>query len=518
MKILLPFLTCALLTPLHAAVSLAPLFTDGAVLQREKPVPVWGTADAGEKISVAFADQKLSTTADSKGLWRVNLAALPASATPRELVVKGTNTLTVRDIVVGEVWLASGQSNMEWLLAYCTDAKKDIAAANFPLVRQFKVAKQPSLTPLATVDGAWAPALPATAGQFSGVAYYFAVDLHRRLNVPVGILNSSWGGTGIEPWISPDAHRAAPDLAKTFAKQETGKHPTPEEVTSFNAIRTAWRKSRDDAKAAKQPFTEPEPNAPAGFPSYRTAAALHNGMIHPLVPYALRGAIWYQGESSTSISAVYQGRMAALISGWRKAFDQGDFPFYWVQLPNLDVGGLNATNWSWAEMREAQAKALSVPNTGLAVTIDVGENKGLHPKNKKPVGERLALLALARTYGIKDVVDSGPVFAAAKRDGDAYRITYAPATSALKAADAGLAGFELAGSDQVFQPAEARIDGAMVVVTCAGIKNPAAVRYAYRNAPVAGLYNAAGLPAAPFRTDTWPAPKQAKPAPAVPES
>ncbi|MEO5715549.1 MAG: sialate O-acetylesterase, partial [Luteolibacter sp.] len=417
MKFVLPFLACALVTPLSAAVSLAPLFADGAVLQREKPVPVWGTADAGEKIFVSFAGQTLSTTADAKGLWRVNLAALPASATPRELIVKGTNTLTVRDVVVGEVWLASGQSNMEWLLAYCTDAKKDIAAANFPLVRQFKVAKQPALTPLATVEGAWAPALPATAGQFSGVAYYFALDLHRRLNVPVGILNSSWGGTGIEPWISPDAHRAAPDLAKQFAKQEAGKHPTPEEVVAFDTVRNTWRKSRDDAKTAKQPFTEPEPKAPAGFPSYRTLAALHNGMIHPLEPYALRGAIWYQGESSTSIAAVYPGRMTTLISGWRKAFDQGDFPFYWVQLPNLDVGGLNATNWLWAEMREAQAKALAVPNTGMAVTLDVGDNKALHPKNKRPVGARLALLALARTYGIKDVVDSGPVFKSAAREG-----------------------------------------------------------------------------------------------------
>ena len=518
MKILLPFLACALFTPLFATVSLAPLFADGAVLQRDKPVPVWGTADTGEKISVAFAGQTLSTTADSHGLWRVNLAALPASATSRDLIVTASNTLTVHDVVVGEVWLASGQSNMEWLLAYCTDAKKDIAAASFPLVRQFKVAKQPSHTPLATVDGAWAPALPASAGQVSGVAYYFAVALHRRLNVPVGILNSSWGGTGIEPWISPDAHRTAPELAKSFAKQEAGKHPSPEEIVAFNSIRTAWRKARDDAKAAKQPFTQPEPQPPAGFPSYRTLAALHNGMIHPLVTYALRGAIWYQGESSTSIAAVYPGRMAALISGWRKAFGQGDFPFYWVQLPNLDVGGLNATNWSWAEMREAQAKALSVPNTGLAVTLDVAENKGLHPKNKKPVGERLALLALARTYAMKDVVDSGPVFKSAAREGSTWRVTYAASASPLQASPAGLGGFELAGSDQIFQPAEARIDGTTVVVTCAGIKNPAAVRYAYRNAPVSGLYNAAGLPAAPFRTDTWPAPKQDKPVPAIPES
>ncbi|WP_415663404.1 sialate O-acetylesterase, partial [Rariglobus hedericola] len=503
MKVAFPFLACALLlAPLHAAVSLAPLFADGAVLQREKPVPVWGTASAGEKISVNFAGQTLTTTADSKGYWRVNLAALPASSSPRDLIVNATNTVTVRDIVVGEVWLASGQSNMEWPLAYCIDAKKEIAAANFPFVRQFKVTKTPAFTPQSTVSGSWAPALPATAGQFSGVAYYFALELHRRLNVPVGILNSSWGGTGIDPWIAPDAYRTTPELAAAFANFEKGPRATAEEKTAYEALRTTWEKARDDAKAAKQPFSEPAPKAPAGLPSYRTLTALNSGMIAPLAPYALRGAIWYQGESNTSQASGYAVRLAALVVGWRTQFAQPELPVYWVQLPNFDHGNRNSDTWHWAELREAQTKALSTPHTGQAITIDVGEAKGLHPKNKKPVGERLALLALARTYIIKDVIDSGPVFASAKREGAAYRVSYQPSPSALKAAPAGLTGFELAGADQVFQPAEARIDGATVIVSSAQVANPVAVRYAYRNAPVAGLLNAAGLPAAPFRTDT----------------
>jgi sialate O-acetylesterase len=499
-----------LAAPLQASVALAPLFVDGAVIQRDKPVPVWGTADAGEKISVVFAGQNHATTADAGGRWRVNLAALPASSTPREIVIKASNIITVRDVLVGEVWLASGQSNMEWPLAYSTDAKKEIAAANFPLVRQFKVAKQPGFTPLATVAGTWTPALPDTAGQFSGVAYYFALDLHRKLKVPVGILNSSWGGTGIDTWISPDACRTAPSLASAFQKFETGPRATAEEKAAFQESQAAWEKARDDAKAAKQPFSQPAPKAPPGLPSSRTLTALYNGMIHPLVPYALRGAIWYQGESSTSIAAAYPGRMEALVGGWRQAFDQGDFPFYWVQLPNLDIGGQNQTNWLWAEMREAQAKSLSIPNTAQAVTLDVGDNKGLHPKNKKPVGERLALLALARTYSMKDVVDSGPAFKSATLEGSAYRITYQPSPSALTPSPAGLTGFELAGRDQVFHPAEAVIDGSTVVVTSLLVKDPVALRYAYRNAPAVGLFNADGLPAAPFRTDSWPAPKETK--------
>ena len=494
----------------HANVTLAPLFRDSAVLQRDKPVPVWGNADAGESITVSFAGQSTSATAGTDGRWAVTLKPLTASAEPRDLTVSGRNKLVVHDVVVGEVWLASGQSNMVWPLAYAADAKTDVAAAKFPLFRQFKVAQQPSFDPLATVDGAWAPALPATAGQFTAVGYYFGLSLHQRLNIPVGIINSSWGGTGVEAWIAPDAYRANPAIGKTFAQQEKAVRAKPEEKAAYIAALAAWEKARADAKTAKQAFSTPGPKAPAGLPGPRTAAGLYNGMINPLVPYALRGAIWYQGESNAGHAAQYPPCFAALITGWRTQFGQGDFPFYWVQLPNLDVGNQNKTNWSWAQLREAQTQTLSLPNTAQAITIDVGEEKGLHPKNKKPVGERLALLALARTYAVKHVIDSGPVFKSAKREGAAYRITYEPvagasepSSGALKAAPAGLTGFELASADKVFHPAEAKIDGATVVVTCPEVAEPAAVRYAFTNAPVAGLFNTEGLPAAPFRTDTW---------------
>jgi sialate O-acetylesterase len=510
MKHPLYLLAFALLSPLRADVTLAPLFADGAVLQRDKPVAVWGRADSGEKITVTFAGRSASATADTSGRWSVTLKPLPASAESRDLVVKGRNTVTLHDVVVGEVWLASGQSNMEWPLAYCANAKAEIAAAKAPLFRQFKVERQPAFDPLATASGQWTPALPETAGQFTGVGYYFGLALHQRLNVPVGLINSSWGGTGIGAWISPAAYKANPELASTYAKTEKGPRPSAEAVAARDAEIAAWEKARDEAKAAGQPFKTPAPKIPAGFAGPRTPAGLYNGMIHPLLPYALRGVIWYQGESNTAHASQYATSFASLITGWRAAFAQGDLPFYWVQLPNFDHGNRNADNWGWAELREAQTKTLALPATGQAVTIDVGEPKGLHPKNKKPVGERLALLALARTYLVEHIIDSGPVFASAQREGAAYRIAYQPSASALQAGPAGLTGFELAGADQLFHEASARIDGMTVVVTSPEVANPVAVRYAYRNAPSAGLFNADGLPAAPFRTDTWPAPKPAK--------
>ncbi len=499
----LPFLACLLFSPLPAAVTLAPVFSDGAVLQREKPVPIWGSADPGERVSVSFAGQTLATTAGPDGRWRIDLAPLSASATGRDLVVQGADTHTIRDVVVGEVWLASGQSNMRWPLAYSTDAKAEIRAADFPLLRQFKVGEQSARDPSPRAEGAWIKAVPETAGRFSGVAYYFGLSLHQELGVPVGILNSAVGGTAIAAWIAPDAYRATPELAPAYAKFDQTPRPTPEELAAYRTLRTEWEKARTDAKAARTPFKTPAPKAPRGIAGNRTPGGLYNGMIAPLVPGALRGVIWYQGEADASHAGRYPVRFAALISGWREQFAQGDLPFYWVQLPNFDHAGKNDTSWHWAELREAQTQTLAVANTGQAVTIDVGEAKNLHPKNKKPVGQRLARLALARTYGHADVIDTGPVFKTATREGDAYRVTFEPSPSPLQSAEAGLTGFELAGEDKVFHPAEARIEGSAVIVRSASVASPAALRYAYRNAPDAGLFNQAGLPAVPFRTDTW---------------
>ena len=429
----------------------------------------------------------------------------PASAEPRDLVVSGSGTLTVRDVLVGEVWLASGQSNMAMSVNHSARSKEEVAAAKFPLVRHFNVSRKASVTPLGTAGGKWLPATSAHVAGFSAVAYHFSVAVHDRLNIPVGILHASWGGSAIDAWTDEDTLRASPGRARRLANTRKQLEGYPAAKARHEEVLAAWKTERDAAKAAGIPFKKSEPEPPVGPNNHTTMAGPYNGMIHPLVPYALRGVIWYQGEGNVRSASGYSSALADLVTGWRRVFSQGAFPFYWVQLPNFDIGGQNDRNWQWAELREAQTKALAVPNTAQAVTIDVGDAHQLHPANKKPVGRRLALLALARTYGAKDVIDSGPVFKSALREGAAYRVSFEPSVSPLKASGAGLPGFELAGEDRVFKPADARIDGATVVVSSAAVPAPAAVRYSYRNAPVAGLFNVEGLPASPFRTDDWPA-------------
>ena len=485
----------------NADVTLAPLFCDGAVLQQEKTVPVWGTAAAGESVTVTFADQSATATAEPDGTWMVRLKPLIASSEPRDLTIVAGNKLVVHDVIVGEVWLVSGQSHMAYPLSGIPNIKAEILATNFPLLRQFKVAMQSSFTPLPTVNGTWEPAMPNSVGQFTAVGYYFALYLHQKLSVPVGIINSTLSATGIETWIPPDSYRANPSISKYFFQQEKLPHATPAEITAYYNDFSAWEKARIEAKASKQLFAGPAPKPPANPPGPRTIAGLYNGMIAPLVPYALRGAIWYQGEANAGQAALYPPRLAALITGWRKQFGQGDFPFYWVQLPKLDVGGATQTNC--AQLREAQTKILSLPNTAQAVTLDVAEEKIAPPRTKKTIGERLALLALARTYGDNGVLDSGPVILTAKLIDSVYTLTFEPSRSALTAGSAGITGFELAGADQVFHPAEAKIEGDTLLVASSDVTAPVALRYAYRNSPETGLFNAEGLPAAPFRTDTW---------------
>jgi len=497
-----PLLCLALLSlgaAAHANVVLAPLFTDNAVLQRDKPVPVWGTADAGEAVSVAFAGQTVATTADAAGKWSVQLAALPANAKPADLVVKGKNTVTRTNVVVGEVWLASGQSNMEWALKSSYDAALDIAgsAAN-PLIRHIKIAKKVSDTPLTTASGAWQVASPATSAEFTAVGYYFALDVYRILNVPVGIINSSWGGTRVEAWMDPATLKANPAFESVASEWVKTLAAYPEAKAKQVTALAAWKAEADAAKAAGQPFTKRAPAEPWGAGHQATPSGLNNGMISPLVPYALRGAIWYQGESNASKAAQYNALFSAMITGWRTQFGQGDFPFYWVQLANYQ----SPTDTTWAFLREAQSQTLSLPNTGQAVTVDIGNVTDIHPRNKKDVGRRLARLALARTYGQK-IVDSGPVFTKAERAGAGFRVSFTEINGGLIAPLNALVGFELAGEDKVFKPATAKIEKDTVLVTSAEVPAPVAVRYAWRNAPLAGLFNFEGLPAVPFRSDTW---------------
>lgn len=449
---------------MFAAIVLAPLFADHAVLQQGKAVPVWGTADAGEHVVVSFGGQSVGAKASAKGDWIVYLDSLAADATGRQLVAEGKpgDRVTIQDVLVGEVWIASGQSNMEFVVSdphgkvyHVDNEAAEVAAANYPLIRHFKVAHHAAAYPVETAQGDWALCSPATVPEFSAVAYFFARALFAKLQVPIGIVNCSWGGTPVEAWMSPMALKAAP---------LPHAHPSP------GHPRESWM-----------------------------LAGLYNGMVNPVAPYALRGAIWYQGESNADLAGDYGPLFESLITAWRAHFGQGDFPFYWVQLANYQMPH-DASDMSYAELRWQQEQALKLPNTGEAVTIDLGDPKNIHPRNKQEVGRRLALLARSRTYDIPGD-DSGPVFERAERDGNSLRVYFGNAQNGLIAANKPLQSFEVAGADGRYWPAQAGIVGTTVIVRAPQVARPVTVRYAWRDAPDANLYNGAGLPAAPFRSE-----------------
>jgi sialate O-acetylesterase len=494
-------LALVLCSVLRADVALAPLFRDGAVLQRDKPVPVWGRADAGERVSVTFAGQTIGTTAGPDGRWMVMLEALDASATPAELVATGKNTVTVRDVLVGEVWLLSGQSNMEWSVARSMNAQAEIAAGRHPSIRHFKVARKVSTESVAEAGGEWQSASPETVGAFSAVGYYFARDLQRRIDVPVGLVNASWGGTPVEAWMSPLALASDPAFAVVNERWDATLASYPERKTAHDEAVAKWEAERDAARAANRPFNRNRPANPAGPGSPHTPTGLFNGMVNPVVPYALRGALWYQGESNAGRHAEYHKLFAAMITHWRRHFGQGDFPFFWVQLANFTVRN-DTTGQTWAFLREAQTETLALPNTGQAVIIDIGDSNDIHPTNKQEVGRRLSLLARHQVYHQPGDF-SGPVFERAQREGASLRVHFTFADNGLTAGGKPLQSFEIAGPDRKFYPAKAVIERNTVVVSAPEVSEPIALRYAWSNDPGANLFNGAGLPAAPFRTDAW---------------
>lgn len=494
--------------PLSAAVVPAMLFSDNAVLQRDKPVPVWGTADAGEKVSVAFAGRTAKATADASGRWRVDLPAMPANAKPADLVITGGNTVTCTNVVVGDVWLASGQSNMEWPVKDTSDAALDVpGSARFPLIRHVRVDFRVSETPLPTASGAWKVAGPEATGDFTAVGYYFALGIHEVLGVPVGILHSSRGGSLIQAWMDPATLASGPDFAHYAVNRAKAAAEYPQKKANLDADVARWEAEKAAAQAAKKPFTAQRPSEGwaglSGGPNDQTMpSGLFNGMIHPLLPCALRGIIWYQGEGHVGNHGGYAKNFPPLITGWRSQFGQGDLPFYWVQLAAYeDPAGTRV-----AFLREAQGKALALPHTGQAIATDVGDSLNIHPQRKMPVGRRLARVALAGTYG-QSIIAHGPTVKAATREGPGFRITYTTSGSRhrLHTVASTVQGFELAGQDRVFKPARAVIDKdqATILVTSAEVPDPLAVRYAWRDFPDVSLYNREGLPAVPFRSDDW---------------
>lgn len=624
----------------NAQVILPRIFGDHMVLQQEAPIPVWGWAAKGERVQVILNGQTASTRADNSGRWKVILPPMKAGG-PYEMTIRGRQTLILHDVLIGEVWVCSGQSNMEMPLSQVRDAANEIASAKYPQIRLFTVPKKISVTPCNDLEqGNWNLCTPETARNFSAVGYFFGRHLHKEFNVPVGLINSSWGGTIAETWMSREAAMADPDLSEWIKRigdmdiekagreaemkitawyadldrQDKGMNEKwfapglndqswkemelpqlweasylpdfdgvvwfrkafilnddeiagdaslelgPIDDSDFTYINgilvgsmtnqySAARKYKVPAgilKAGKnvlavrvidtgggggmwgekeQMFLQlptgkkialdrtwkfapsfegrPPQNSFSGPNSFPTL--LFNGMIHPIIPYSIKGVIWYQGESNAERAEQYRRIFPALIADWRNKWNQGNFPFLYVQLANFMAPDKEPSESAWAELREAQTMTLSVPNTGMACIIDIGEANDIHPKNKQDVGKRLALAALKVAYN-KDIVYTGPLYQSFRIEGDKIRISFTGIGSGLVAHDryGYVKGFAIAGEDGKFVWARAYIDGKDVVVCSPLVTKPAAVRYAWGNNPDdANLYNKEGLPAVPFRTDTW---------------
>jgi sialate O-acetylesterase len=489
---------------LHAEIKPNALFADHLVLQRDKPVPIWGTADAAEKITVSFAGQVKTTEADAKGQWRVTLDPIPASSEPHELNFKSEiSNFKFTDVLVGDVWICSGQSNMERQLGLrsgqqpLVNWEQEAASANYPHIRHFAVDRKFADTPQLETKGAWEVCSPATVPNFTAVGYYFGRDLHQKLKIPIGLIHASWGGTPAEAWTRTEALQTSLPEVSDAQKKAVAEYPaTLEKYHAEESLLLAtWEKAVAEAKAAGKP--EPRKPGPPRDPStgQNRPSVLFNGMISPLLPVAMRGVIWYQGESNAGRALQYQTLFPLLIADWRQQWQQGEFPFFFVQIAPFK--GQNP------EIREAQLLTWKkTPNTAMVVTADVGDAEDIHPTRKEPVGQRLALAARALVYG-ENIVYSGPVYESVTIKGNRAVLRFTHLGGGLVAKDGELKGFTIAGSDQKFVPAQAKIEGDQIVVSAPEIPAPVAVRYGWANVPEVNLFNQAGLPASPFRTDNW---------------
>jgi sialate O-acetylesterase len=650
-RAVLPLLILIFACAVRAEVRLPAIISDNMVLQQGTKVRIWGNAKAGERVTVTFQNKSSEAVADAQGRWTVFIGPLKSGG-PAELTVKGDNTLTIKNVLAGEVWLCSGQSNMEWPLANTIGSAETLAQANYPEIRMFRVEKNTSAEPLSDVQGHWVVTTPDEAAHFTAVGYFFGRELYQRLKVPIGLIDSSWGGTPAEAWTSHEALVASPELkpildryasslnmlpqakeayAQAVARWEeknlyldagnkgevlgyadpatstdgwskmdlpqqfetagllidgavwfrrvlelpeswAGKdlvlNLTPiddQDITYFNgkrvgsigretpnsymvprkyvvpgslvhggrnviavrvfdsageggfsrggamsigpnegdviSLRGAWDYKVELALEPKHPDWGSRPEA-VGVSNQNNPSVLYNAMIAPLVPFAIRGAIWYQGESNAGRAYQYRTLFPIMIRNWRTAWGH-EFPFYFVQLANWHANKAEPDESDWAELREAQTMTLREPQTGMAVTIDIGDENDIHPRNKLDVGRRLAAWALAGTYGVK-VIPSGPLFERFTIEGDKVRIRFKYGAG-LKTSDGGpMKGFAIAGEDRRFVWADARIDGDTVIVSSPKVMKPVAVRYGWADNPIANLYNSAGLPASPFRTDDWP--------------
>ncbi|MCY3020562.1 MAG: sialate O-acetylesterase [Planctomycetota bacterium] len=482
-----------------AEVRLPAVFGDNMVLQQGVELPVWGTAGVDEEVTVSCSGKQMKAKADAGGKWMVKLPAMQPGG-PLEITIVGQNMITLKNVLVGEVWVCSGQSNMAMVVKGCVNADEEIAKAAFPKMRLFTVPGKPADEPQNDCGGKWVECSPQTVGGFSATAFFFGRELHEKLNVPVGLINTSVGGTPAEAWTPIPAQKADPELAAIFAHWDKVIAEYPKALEKHKADMEKWKKAAAEAKAEGKPEPKP-PRPPQGATSSSRPGVLYNGMVAPLIPYGIRGAIWYQGEANTGSPPKYQKLLPLMIGCWRQAWGQGDFPFLIVQLPNFMTRKGQPSESKWAEFREVQMKlALLVPKVGVSVNIDIGEADNIHPRNKQDVGKRLALNALANTYGQK-IEYLGPLYQSVKVDGDKAIVSFTRVAGGLVSKGDKLVGFAIAGDDKKFVWADAKIEGETVVVSSKDVAKPAAVRYAWADNPDCNLYSKEGLPAAPFRTD-----------------
>ncbi|RXM45658.1 sialate O-acetylesterase [Flavobacterium sp. YO12] len=498
-KILLLLLVLSAKLSLSAQVKLPALVSDNMVLQQNTKVNLWGWASPNEKINIqlGWSNLPVNVTADAEGNWKTTVETPKGGETAYDIIIEASNKITLKNILIGEVWLCSGQSNMFFPVGreegtWKTGVKnyeEEVKNAVFPNIRLFTVALNASAKPLEDVTGSWKICSPESIKTFSAVAFFFGRDLYQKLNVPIGLLSTSWGGTKAEAWTAQSVLEE--DVAFLPILQEDAKNEKvyQEKLEAYYLALTNERIA-SAANAPKSQLKKPkkEPN--------KTSYVLYNAMLHPLVNYTIKGTIWYQGESNSGKAYLYRSLFPTMVKSWREEWKQGEFPFYYVQI--TPHKGQNA------EIRETQLMSLkTIPNSGMVVTTDVGDAQNIHPIDKQTVGYRLALIARAKTYGENKLVYSGPIFNHMKIKKQKVQLFFDYADSGLKKTGDTLKEFEIAGNDQVFYPAEAKIEGKTIVVTSPKVKEPVAVRFAWKAVPEPNLFNNENLPASPFRTDEW---------------
>lgn len=493
--------------PCRADVKLPAIFTDHMVLQRDQPNRVWGWAEPDEAVTVTIGEQKHSAKAGKDRRWEVKLEALSVGG-PHQLTVQGKNELTVDDVLVGEVWICSGQSNMQWPVSRAMDADMEKLTANYPRIRLISVPQVGTQDPQYDFKGQWSLCTPESVENFSAVGYFFGRELYQALDVPIGLINDAWGGSACEAWIPRETlagdARYAP-LLESWKKIESSFEPA-KMAQQYKRQAEKWKEDVKQAQAAgKQPPPHPRPPQNILVGNARPGN-IYNGVLLPTIGYGIRGVIWYQGETNAGRAYQYRHLFPLMIQTWRDKWHQNDFPFYWVQLADYMAEKPEPADSAWAELREAQTLTMNkLPNTGQAVIIDLGEGNDIHPRNKQEVGMRLARWALARDYG-KNLVYQSPLYKSYEVRGDKVLISIDHVGGGLRTVDTKeLEGFAIAGEDKKFVWANAQLVGRnQIEVSSKDVPKPAAVRYAWADNPVANVTSQEGLPLTPFRTDDWP--------------